>query len=487
MNKGIRRVGVGIMLLFLAVVGQLTYLQVFRSNNLKDNPNNVRAFIRDINRPRGPIITADGEIVAESKPTKGELKQQRVYPLGSLFSQVVGYQSIVYGNLGVERTYNDDLVGRDVSLNLSNIGQLLNGQDRVGTVVLSLSKQAQQTARDGLARRPGSVVALNVKTGAVVAMYSEPSFDPNPLANHNATNVQKVQEALLAAPGNPELARTWRERYPAGSTFKVVTAALALQDGIATPTTTYPQLKELPLPQTTNTLQNFGGETCGGTLEESFTVSCNTTFGAIGLQLGEQLASGVEQFGLNKPAPPADLSPSPVPSLGPQRGSFKDNQPVFAQAAIGQNAIEVTPLEMAMIAASVANGGTMMVPHVVSEVRDAENRTVRRIKPKVWRQAMTPETAATLTRFMVDVVDHGTGTAAQIPGVQVAGKTGTAQVEGKAPHAWFIAFAPAQDPQYAVAVLVENGGNLGNEATGGAVAAPIAAQELRVLLAQQPQ
>ncbi|MCU1426767.1 MAG: cell division protein FtsI/penicillin-binding protein 2 [Actinomycetia bacterium] len=487
MNRGIRRVGTGILVLFLAIVGQLTYLQVFRSNDLKNNPNNVRAFIRDINRPRGPIITADGAIVADSKPTKGELKQQREYPLGSLFSHVVGYQSIVYGTTGVERTYNNSLVGSDVQLSLKNLGQLLNGQSRVGTVVLTLSKAAQQAAHDGLAGKRGSVVALNVKTGGVVAMYSEPSFDPNPLANHNSNNVQKVQQALLAAPDNPELPRAWRERYPAGSTFKVVTTSLALDDGIATPDRVFPTLRELPLPQTNNTLQNFGGEICGGTLEQSFTVSCNTTFGALGLELGEQLASGVERFGLNVAPPPADISPSVIRSLGPTRGTFKDNQPVFAQAAIGQNAIEVTPLEMAMIAASVGNGGKMMVPHVVSEVRDAQNRTVRRIPPQVWRQAMTPATATTVTRFMVNVVDHGTGTAAQIPGVVVAGKTGTAQVQGKAPHAWFVAFAPAANPQYAVAVLVENGGNLGSDATGGRVAAPIAAQVLRVLLAQQPQ
>jgi peptidoglycan glycosyltransferase len=175
-----------------------------------------------------------------------------------------------------------------------------------------------------------------------------------------------------------------------------------------------------------------------------------------------------------------------VPSVGPKRGTFKDNQPLFAQAAIGQNQIEVTPLQMAMVAAAVANHGTMMVPHVVSQVRDANNRTVKRIRPQVYRDAMRPDTAATLTRYMVDVVQRGTGTAAQIPGVQVAGKTGTAQVQGQAPHAWFIAFAPAENPVYAVAVLVEHGGDLGNEATGGRVAAPIAAQMLRVLLTSTP-
>jgi penicillin-binding protein A len=486
MNPSIRRVGIGVLLLFLAAVGQLTYLQVFRSNQLKNDPNNVRVLIRDVNRPRGPIVTADGEIVAESIPTTGELKQQRRYPLGPLFAHVAGYQSIVYGTTGVERTYNDALLGRDIRLTVGGIGSLLRNEDRTGTVVLTLDKRAQETARDALAGHHGTVVALDVRTGAVVAMYSEPSFDPNPLANHVSKNVEQFQQAYLNDPNNPELARAWRERYPAGSTFKVVTAALALEAGLAPPTRQFPRLTELPLPQTTRTLKNFGGERCGGNIEESFTVSCNTTFGQLGLDLGERFASGIEQFGLNKPAPDTDVNPRVVPSIGPRRGTFKDNQPLFAQAAIGQNQIEVTPLQMAMVAAAVANKGTMMVPHVVSEVRDAQNRTVRRIRPMVYRQAMRPDTAATLTQYMIDVVQHGTGTAAQIAGVQVAGKTGTAQVEGQAPHAWFVAFAPAENPVYAVAVLVEHGGSLGSEATGGRVAAPIAAQMLRVLLTSNP-
>jgi penicillin-binding protein A len=482
-NRGIRRVGTGMVLLFLAVVAQLTYLQVFRAERLKDDPKNVRAFIRDVSRARGPIITVDGEIVGESVPTDDELKRQRRYPLDSLFAHVGGYQSIVFGTSGTERVYNDELIGRDLNLNISDLGGLIRGEDRTGTVVLSLSRRAQEAARAGLAGRRGSVVALDVRTGAVVAMYSEPSYDPNPLAAHDTEAVQAVQKVLLADPRNPELARAWRERYPAGSTFKVVTATLAIESGVAPPTRVFPQLRELDLPQTNDTLENFGGNTCGGTLEQSFVASCNTTFGQLGLDLNEQLAVGIERFGLNTDPPPVDVNPPVVRSVGPARGSFKENQPLFAQAAIGQNEIAVTPLQMAMIAASVGNGGDMMVPHVVTEIRDSQNRVVRRIQPRVWRQSMRPDTAATLTNYMVQVVNEGTGTAAQVPGIQVAGKTGTAQVEGKDPHAWFISFAPADNPVYAVAVLVENGGDLGSEATGGRVAAPIAAQMYQVLLA----
>jgi peptidoglycan glycosyltransferase len=482
-NTSIRRVGFVVVLLFLAVVGQLTYLQVLRADDLKDDPRNVRSFIRDVSRPRGPIVTAEGEIVAESRPSNDDLKRQRVYPLDGLFAHVAGYQSIVFGNTGVERTYNDSLVGRDFDLAIRGIDELLRGEERTGTAVLTLSRRAQEAARAGLAGRKGTVVALDVRTGEVVAMYSEPTFDPNPLAGHDAETVQAVQEVLLADPNNPQLARAWRERYPPGSTFKVVTTALSLDTGIATPDRVFPQLSELDLPQTDRTLRNFGNATCGGTLEESFVQSCNTTFGQLGLELGERLAEGIERFGLNTPAPPADVSPSVVRSVGPQRGTFRENQPLFAQAAIGQAEVAVTPLEMAMVAAAVANGGQMMVPHVVNEIRDAQNRTVRRIQPEVWREAMPSQTAATITQFMIDVVARGTGTAAQIPGVLVAGKTGTAQVQDEDPHAWFISFAPADNPVYAVAVLVENGGDLGSEATGGRVAAPIAADMYRVLLA----
>jgi peptidoglycan glycosyltransferase len=481
-NRGIRRVGGGVLVLFVVVALQLTYLQIFRANDLKADPNNVRAFLRDISRPRGPIVTADGEIVAESIPSDDEIERQRRYPLGPLFAHVAGFQSIVFGTTGVERTYNDELVGRNFDLRLG-LGRFVRGEDRVGTVVLTLTAQAQAAARDALGGRRGSVVALDVRSGAVLAMYAEPTYDPNPLAGHDAEAVQAVQRALTNDPNNPQLARAWRERYAPGSTFKVVTAALSLEAGIAPPERVFPTISELPLPQTDDTLENFGGSSCGGNLEESFIRSCNTTFGQLGLDLNERLASGVEQFGLNVDPPPADVNPPVVRSVGPERGTFRENQPTFAQAAIGQNQVAVTPLEMAMIAASVGNGGRMMVPHVVSEIRNVENERIADVDPRLYREAMRPETAAELTRYMVGVVNQGTGSAAQIPGIQVAGKTGTAQVEGRDPHAWFIAFAPADNPVYAVAVLVENGGDLGSEATGGRVAAPIAAHMLQVLLA----
>lgn len=482
MNPAIRRVGVGIVVLFVALVAQLTYLQVSpRAEELADDPGNVRVWLRDLTRPRGTIETADGAVVAQSVPSNDQFERQREYPNGPLFAHVGGYQSIVFGNIGMEASYNDALIGRDIELGVRNLTDVITGGEITGDVVLNLSRVAQETARDALGGQHGSVVVLDVRSGGIVAAYSNPTYDPNPLASHDATHVQAVQELLLADPSKPSLPRAWRERYPAGSTFKIVTTAIALDAGVTSPDQEYPRLGELVLPQTDRTIHNFGGKECGGSLAESFRVSCNTTFAQIGLDLGEQLADGLERFGIGK-SPPSDLNPRISPSTGPEPGSFEHDQPSFAQAAIGQGDVAVTPVQMAMITAAVANHGVMMEPRAGMEIRDPDGAVVRRIGSKRWHEAMTPATAEALRTMMVDVVEHGTGTAAQIPGVQVAGKTGTAQAPGGPPHAWFVGFAPADAPVYAIAVLVERGGNLRDEATGGKVAAPIAAQVLGRLL-----
>jgi penicillin-binding protein A len=486
MNTAIRKVAMVIVLLFVAIAAQLTYLQLVRASSLNNDPNNVRVTTRDLTQNRGDIVSEDGAVLARSVPVKDTYKYQREYPLGPLFAPVVGYASITHGNTGVENEYNAELLGRDARLQTRSLSDLLNSHNPTGTVVLTLSRTAQQTAQAALRGRAGSVVVLDVKTGGIVAMYSNPTFDPTPMASHDSAAVQKYFSALEANRFHPDLARSYRERYPAGSTFKVVTASVALDDGIVNPTTVFPQLTNIALPQSNKTLSNFGNppERCGGTLTESFTVSCNTTFARIGLTLGDRLAQGAIAFGINTPAPPIDLVPGAAASVGPQNGTFRTNQPFFALGAIGQGDVAVTPLEMALIAESVADVGVIMVPHVMDEIRATDGTVVRRYEPQVWRTAMTPGTATILNQFMRNVVaaPNGTGTAARIPGITVAGKTGTAQAPGGPPHAWFIAFAPAEAPRYAIAVIVERGGSLGNEATGGKVAAPIAAEVLTSLL-----
>ncbi|HKA92538.1 MAG TPA: penicillin-binding transpeptidase domain-containing protein [Acidimicrobiia bacterium] len=482
MNRAIRRVGIGVTVLILLLVGQLTYLQVYDADHLANDPRNIRFQLRDFSKPRGRILTSDDQVVARSVETGDELKFQRLYPQGALFSQVAGYQSFVFGNTGVERTYNNELAGRDPLLQIRNVGDLLAGKEPIGNVVLSMSASLQAAARDALGAQRGSVVVLNPKTGEILAMYSNPSYDPQPFASHNSQAVQDYEKLLRANPDKPDLPRAYRERFPPGSTFKVITSSVALGTGRFTPQSTFPVLTELDLPQTNNTLRNFGGEACGGTLALSFQESCNTTFGQIGLDLGNEFVPGMQRFGIGA-APPLDVAPGAAASVGPPPGSFQTNQPLFAFAGIGQGDVAVTPLQMALSASAVANNGQIMQPHVADRITDGDDNTVKTIGAKGWQTAMTPQVAATVTQLMVSVVERGTGTAARIPGVSVAGKTGTAQVQGAAaPHAWFVGFAPVEDPQVAVAVIVEHGGSAGSEATGGRVAAPIAAQMMRMVL-----
>jgi peptidoglycan glycosyltransferase len=486
MNRAIHRVGIAVVVLILLLVAQLTWLQVIDADHLANDPRNTRGVLRDANRPRGPIVTADGVVLARSVAVDDgtDFKYQREYPEGAAFSQIVGYQSFVVGNTGVEQTYNDALVGRDAELQIRNLPDIVDGKQATGTVVLSLRADMQREAIAALGFQLGSVVAMDVRTGKILAMYSNPSYDPQPLAAHNPKAVQAYFAALTADPSKPDLPRAYRERYPPGSTFKSVTSAVAIDDGVATPDSpVYPTLRELDLPQTDATLKNFGGRACGGTLAQSFTISCNTTFGQIGLDLGNGFVPGMGRFGIGE-APPLDVAPGAVSSVGPPPDSFENNQPLFAFAGIGQGDVATTPLQMALVADSVANGGIIMEPHVGAEIRDSGNDLVRRIDDKEWRTAMSATTAQAINSMMVSVVERGSGTSARIAGVSVAGKTGTAQTDGGAPHAWFIAFAPAEAPQVAVAVIVERGGSLGNEATGGAVAAPIAARILRVALGQ---
>jgi len=483
MNRAVNRVGLAVVVLLLVLVAQLTYLQVIDASSLANDPRNSRTYLRDFTRPRGSIISADGKVLARSIKSNDEYERQRVYPYGELFAQTVGYQSVVVGSTGVEKSYNDALTGRNRGgLHLSDLGDLFVTKDPTENVILSLRTDAQLLAEQALGGQKGSVVALDPTTGAILALYSNPSFDPQPLAGHDTKQVQAYYSLLNANPAQTMLPRAYRQIYPPGSTFKIVTTEAALDTGIATPDTTFPVLRSFRPPQAGKAISNFGNEACGGTLEESFIESCNTTFARLGLELGEAFPPKMNGFGIYD-APPLDLSPGAATSTGPTPGTFSTNKPSFALSGIGQDGVAATPLQMALVASAVANGGTVMLPHVGARLEDQEGKVLRTVAPKPWRQAMPPTTAATIKGFMVQVVQQGTGTRAQIPGVTVAGKTGTAETcETCHPHAWFVAFAPAEAPKFAVAVLVENGGSLASEATGGKVAAPIAAQMLRLLL-----
>ena len=479
MNRQIRRLGLALVLLFGALFVQLNYLQVLRADELANAPGNTRNAVRDFNRARGTIESADGAVLARSVPSDGPFDRLRQYPETSLFAHITGYLSFTFGSEGVERSYNADLAGR--SAPLTGLRDVLSDRERTGNVVLTVSKGLQQVARDALGDRKGAVVALNPGDGAVLAMWAFPSYDPNPLAAHNQQSVQAAWEALQSDPGKPLLPRSYRERYAPGSTFKVVTAAAAIERAPELATRDYPTLRALDLPQTDRDLPNFGGGACGGMLPALLARSCNTGFGQMGLDLGAQpLAAEAQDFGFGE-RPPLDL-PAPAVSVFPAVSSFDRDLPSLAQSAIGQRDVAATPLQMALVAAGVANGGVVMKPHVMAEVRDDQGAVVRRYQPEAWQQAMDPTAAAALRDLMVGVVNGGTAGRAAVPGVQVAAKTGTAQTVGDNAHAWLIAFAPADAPRVAVAVIVESQPGLGDDQTGGRVAAPIAQAVMKAAL-----
>ena len=484
MNAQIRGVGVVLLVLFSAVFVQLSNLQVLSADRLNDHPANTRAVVRDFSRPRGSISSADGVVLAESVPADGPFELLRRYPEGELFGQLTGFFSFTYGSNGVERSYNDVLIGSNTEgVSLERLSDLLVDRQRTADVTLTVSKDLQKLAFDSLAGRKGAVVALDPRDGSVLALASFPSYDPNPLAAHDQAEVRQAWTALNANPDRPLLARSFRERYFPGSSFKVVTAAAALNADPASATRrTFPTLTELPLPQGSPPLQNFGGSSCGGNLVDALRVSCNTAFAQLGMDLGaERMFATAEAFGFND-VPPIDL-PAAAASVFPPPRTFVRDRPALAKSAIGQQDVQATPLQMALVAAGVANSGVVMTPHVMAELRSPDAEVLGRYQSRPWTQAMSPEAASTLTEMMVRVVDAGSGTRARIPGVKVAGKTGTAQTGLGRSHVWFVAFAPAEAPRVAVAVMLENQSSA-EEATGGALAAPIAKAVMERALAR---
>lgn len=486
-NTQIRRLGIGLVFLFVLLFAQLNWLQVIRADDLADDPRNTRNAVRDFSQPRGEIVSADGRVLARSEPTDNSFKRLRVYPpeTASLFAHIVGYFSFTFGAEGVERTYNDELAGRTEELELDNLADLLLDRTRTANVTLTLPVSVQQTAAQALGDREGAVVALDPRDGSILAMYSFPSFDPNGLSAHDQEAVQNNRALLTLNPDRPLLPRAYRERFFPGSTFKVVTAATAIASGLGD--TQFPQLTELDLPQTDRNLRNFGGSRCGGTLADALRVSCNTSFAQLGLDLGpERLAAGAEAFGFDA-RPPLDL-PAVAESHFPEPSTFDRNLPALAFSAIGQFDVAATPLEMALVAGGIGNGGSIMAPHVMHEVRDEDGEVLDRHEPTEWKRAVDPAVAGRVRDMMIDVVNRGTARSAAVPGVQVAAKTGTAQLGTTPPssHAWMIAFAPAEAPRVAVAVLIQAQPGV-SEITGGRVAGPVVRAVLEAALQAVPQ
>ena len=483
MNTPLRRISIVVITMFVALMGATTWTQFVRAPALNDDPRNVRTLYREFNNSRGPIVVG-GEPVASSTVVEDSFGYQRAYANGPLYAAATGFYSVVYSPTGIENAANDFLTGTADSLFLSRVQDLFTGRQPQGSSVeLTIDPAVQQAAWDALGDQRGAVVALDPTTGAVLAMVSKPSFDPNALAGHSTTAVNEAYRLLDDDPARPLINRAVSETYPPGSTFKLIDAAAALEAGM-TADTQLPAPQSLPLPGSSASISNFGGEACGSgetiTLAEALRISCNTAFAQLGMDLGaDALRVQAEAFGFG-----TDLG-FPLRPTAPSRFPAAPDTPQTALSAIGQLDVRTTPLQMALVSAAIANGGTQLRPYLVQTVRGPDLEVVEETSPEPLGNPVSAATAAALRDMMLAVVESGTGVGARIPGVQVAGKTGTAQTtDDAAPHAWFTAFAPADAPRVAIAVVVENGGSMGNEATGGRVAAPIARAVIEAVLAR---
>ncbi|HYZ99875.1 MAG TPA: penicillin-binding protein 2 [Acidimicrobiales bacterium] len=488
MSKQIRNLGVFLAVCYVALFLQVNRLTIFEADELKARPENTREIERDFASPRGSVITADGVEIARSVPSDDQYRFQREYPTGALFAHVTGHYAFELGASGLERTYNDELAG-DFDFELEDLSDLFVDRERVGNLTLSMRHDVQQAAADQLDGREGSVVAVDPRNGEILALYSNPSYDPNVLADHNFNRAEEASELFSLDPEKPLLGRSYQENFFPGSTFKAVTATGGIERGGVTPDEpVYPE-RDAYQPVSANgepvgqPISNFEGSTCGGTLILVLQVSCNSAFAEMGAEdVGaDDMIEAAEAFGFNHDVP-IDL-PDPARSVFPtevEGTPLVQNPAVVAQLAIGQNEVGATPLQMALVAAAVANGGEIMTPHVVREVRDDQGEVVDTAPTdEVWARAMDGDTADLLHEAMLAVVDGGTASRLddQLDGFVVGGKTGTAELGTPEPrsHAWIIGFAgpEGEPPSVAVAVIVEGQPGV-SEQTGGTVAAPIA-------------
>ena len=482
MNKPLRRVALACLLLFGILLINANVQQFVLAQDRRDDPKNRRVLLAEYSRERGPILVA-AEPIASSIPTDDELKYLRQYANGPLYAPITGYYSFIYGAAGIEGEEREVLAGTDDRLFVRQVGDLLTGESqRGGSVLLTLNAAAQQAAFAGLEGQKGAVVALNPQTGAILAMASNPSYDPNSLATHDGTALQETWTTLNADPEKPLLNRALRETYPPGSTFKIITAAAALSSGDYDPDETeIPAPDVLDLPLTDAVLPNQGGASCASdeqiSLRDALRISCNTAFGQLGMTLGaEALQAQAERFGFNSTV---DVPMTSAESVFPSG----INEPQTAQSAIGQFDVRATPLQMAMMIGAIANEGVVMQPYLVQEERAPDLKPIFTAQPEELSEAVSADVAEDLKSMLVTVVEEGTGTNAQIEGVTVGGKTGTAQTApGRPPYAWFVSFAPAENPTVAVAVLIEEANVAPDDISGGRLAAPIAKAVMEAVL-----
>jgi penicillin-binding protein A len=495
MNKQISRIAIVALLLLAALIVATTYWQTWAPGSLAAKQDNAIQRVAQFRIDRGKIYASDGKTVLAQNVKKkagGQTLYYRTYPTHGLASQVIGYSTVGRSRAGIERDQNTYLTGSNANVGtiIQKLTDTIKGVTiRGNNLVLNLHVNAQKIAESALRGKCGAAVVVNPKTGQVYVMASAPGYDPNKI--ESANGFASILHSPNACPGSSSalLNRATQGLYAPGSTFKAVTAATALDSGIYTPKSTFydPGYCTEYGVQIHNALDQRGPERFGNVdLVQAFIHSINAVFCDLGIKLGAtRMLDESKKFGFYS-KPPIELPPSEVASSGLinfKKGVLFDDPRLVdpGRLAFGQFDMLVTPLQMALVAAGIANNGTIMTPHIVNRVTNASGGTVVKIHPQVWKHATTPATAAAINLMMQGVVQSGTGTAAQIPGVKVAGKTGTAETGQKNVYtAWFIFFAPADNPTIAGAIAVEHQLN----GFGGAVAAPIAKQLMQALLPQ---
>ncbi len=487
MNKPIRTISVFCLFLFLGLMVNATYLQYYKADDLGDDPRNRRVIVESFSGERGGILV-DRDTVAESVEVDDQYEFQRQYPQPFKYAHLTGWFSY-YSQTGVEQSQNAVLSGDDDRLFVARLGDLLsNAAPKGGSVQLTIDPAAQTAMFDGLrnigAGTQAAGVAIEPSTGRILASVSLPSYDPNRLASHDFGSVADAYEELQEDETEPLLNRAIQTRLPPGSTFKIVTAAAAIESGnYTTSDAMVPGGAEYTPPQTSNVIDNEGRDCGSGRIPftQAMGQSCNTSFAALANEVGAQgMLEQAEAFGFNSQY---------LEDLGPQAESgFPEDEelsPAFvAQTGIGQYEVASTPLQMAMVVSGIANAGVVMRPYVVDEVRSPELDVLDKTDPEELSQAVSAETAGVLTDLMVYTVSQGTATPAIIPGVDVAGKTGTAQsgIPSVPPYAWFVSFAPADDPQVAVAIMIQKADVPRGEIAGGRLAGPIAKSVMEAVI-----
>lgn len=471
MINSLRITGAFVLVLFISLFLSTSVVQVLASRAIADDDRNVRNLYESFSAERGQIY-AGNEPLAVSIPVDNQFKFLRTYPQAELYAPVVGYYTLNQGNAGIESELNALLTGQSSSQFMEQVNALVTGSTpRGATVVLTLDHELQLIAAEALGDRAGAVVAIEPSTGRVLAMVASPSFDPNRLATHSSTEVLSYYDSVAADPSKPLNNRAIAgDQYFPGSVFKLLVTAAALESRKFDASSEFDNLPEIQLPLSTAIVTNSGGRLCGlgetVTIETALVLSCNVPFAELGLALGEgAIGDMADRFGFEATLEiPLAVTPSRYP-----RGM---DQAQLMLSSFGQYDVRVTPLQVAMISAAIANDGQLMTPQLVDEVLSNDLRVLDQFEPALYSKPMSKRTANELRRIMVEGVQNGVASQGQVTGIPVAGKTGTAETgieDGRS--FWFTGFAPANDPQIAIAVVVEGDAADG---TGNSVAGPIA-------------